>query len=220
MRDIALYYRHIHVRDDAWLKAAALYWPKMARLTPAGYPKYDSHTARKLADELNFFLNINPKQHAPRVANQFCDFVRQNRQALQSRYSVPDDEDPDGPYERDGELLHRAGGTIATLHWIHLDKVTWQLRDELLGSGLGVEVRGNWIAVKPELATVYAAALADVVARDNDLAVVTDEPEVHGTLNGWDVSTLARVLLGEGEEEPSRGRTRSGPCAQQWQSGQ
>lgn len=30
MPDIALYYPYTHVRDDAWLKAAALYLPKLA----------------------------------------------------------------------------------------------------------------------------------------------------------------------------------------------
>ena len=29
MTDIALYYPYIHIRDDRWLKAAALYWKSM-----------------------------------------------------------------------------------------------------------------------------------------------------------------------------------------------
>jgi hypothetical protein len=34
VRKIALYYPYIHIRDDNWLKAAALYWPRIARLAP------------------------------------------------------------------------------------------------------------------------------------------------------------------------------------------
>lgn len=35
MSDIALYHPHFHFEDEGWLKAAALYWPKIARIVPA-----------------------------------------------------------------------------------------------------------------------------------------------------------------------------------------
>ena len=38
MPDIALYYPYTHVRDESWLKAAALYLPKLALLAPRDYP--------------------------------------------------------------------------------------------------------------------------------------------------------------------------------------
>ncbi|GHH50488.1 hypothetical protein [Lentzea cavernae] len=42
---IAFYYPNIHVRDDTWLKYAAMYWPKITRLVPDGYRTADSPTA-------------------------------------------------------------------------------------------------------------------------------------------------------------------------------
>jgi hypothetical protein len=48
MPDIALYYPYSHVRDDAWLKAAALYLPKLALVAPRDYPFSFSRTARIL----------------------------------------------------------------------------------------------------------------------------------------------------------------------------
>jgi hypothetical protein len=45
-----LYFPFVHVRDDNWLKAVALYWPSVSRLVPDGYLKRDSPTARALAD--------------------------------------------------------------------------------------------------------------------------------------------------------------------------
>jgi len=48
MPDIALYYPYTHVRDESWLKAAALYLPKLALLAPRDYPFRFSPTAQVL----------------------------------------------------------------------------------------------------------------------------------------------------------------------------
>ena len=50
MRRPGLYFPFIHVRDDDWLKTAALYWPSIRRLVPRRYPKHDSPTARTFSD--------------------------------------------------------------------------------------------------------------------------------------------------------------------------
>jgi hypothetical protein len=34
---MGVYYPYIHFRDEAWLKVAALYWPKLTRIVPPGY---------------------------------------------------------------------------------------------------------------------------------------------------------------------------------------
>ena len=39
-----LYYPYFHVRDERWLKVAALYWPKIVRIVPADYQTRDSDT--------------------------------------------------------------------------------------------------------------------------------------------------------------------------------
>jgi hypothetical protein len=46
----ALYFPYVHIRDDEWLKAAALYWPSVRRLVPHGYAKHDSATAQVFVD--------------------------------------------------------------------------------------------------------------------------------------------------------------------------
>jgi hypothetical protein len=79
MHDIALYYPHIDFRDDAWLKGAALYWPGIARLAPAGYPRNDSETVRQLSGELDFILDIEPTPYTAMVAKEFEYFIAANR---------------------------------------------------------------------------------------------------------------------------------------------
>lgn len=44
MHEIGLYHPHIHFRSDSWIKVAALYWTKMARIVPPEYVPHDSET--------------------------------------------------------------------------------------------------------------------------------------------------------------------------------
>jgi len=156
-----------------------------------------------LSDELDFFVNISPERYALPVAEGFLDFIASNRETLQIRYGV---ESPDtnsdgtlGGNPLDKLALPRGRADIDRAAWLHVEKLTADLRRVILMSGLGVK-HGDWICVAPELAAVYVAALADKVAHDNDLAVITDQPDAHGILNGWNVDTLARVLLGDGQD--------------------
>ena len=57
---IGLYYPYVHFRNEAWLKVAALYWPKLARIVPEGYLVRDNATTRALIDQLDFVINISP----------------------------------------------------------------------------------------------------------------------------------------------------------------
>jgi hypothetical protein len=41
---IGLYYPYVHFRDEQWLKAAALYWPGLARVVPTGFPVADTES--------------------------------------------------------------------------------------------------------------------------------------------------------------------------------
>ncbi|MFF1691558.1 MULTISPECIES: hypothetical protein [unclassified Streptomyces] len=89
MRQIGLYYPYFHVRDDAWLKAAALYLPQVARVRPPRYPVNDSPTAAALRDGLDFLLDIDPGHHAAAVAQEFEALVDQEEDFLRDRYRIP-----------------------------------------------------------------------------------------------------------------------------------
>jgi Family of unknown function (DUF6236) len=72
---LGLYFPYIHFRDDNWVKVAALYWPKMARIVPVGYPLRDSDTVRALSDKLNWTFEIPPEEARDLVAPIFADFI-------------------------------------------------------------------------------------------------------------------------------------------------
>lgn len=71
-----LYFPYIHFRDDSWVKVAALYWPKMVRIVPIGYPTRDSETVRALSDKLNWTINIPPDEARKLIVPTFEEFLR------------------------------------------------------------------------------------------------------------------------------------------------
>jgi hypothetical protein len=48
LQGYGLYYPYFHIRDERWLKIAALYWPKIIRVVPDGYPTANDTDTRIL----------------------------------------------------------------------------------------------------------------------------------------------------------------------------
>lgn len=88
MSRIGLYYPSVHFRDEAWIKLAALYWGKMARMVPSGYELHDSPAIQQLKDDLNFVINIDPALIAGRVESSFMELIKLHGAALSPRYLV------------------------------------------------------------------------------------------------------------------------------------
>lgn len=206
MPDIALYYPYTHVRDDAWLKAAALYLPKLALLTPPGYPFRLSHTAEVLRGELGFLVGADPSQRAHGMATEFLELLNRNASALAAKYAwqaFPEEfhqiVGPDGDrcYTPESEVVHGDH----RVEWIHVGKVSPELLNGLIEAKLGIaNANRMWVALHPRLGAVYLAALANRVARANRMPVVTDQAQSYGALNGWEIDTLARVLLADEDD--------------------
>lgn len=192
MHEIGLYHPHIHFPSDAWVKTAALYWPKMARLVPDYYTTQDSDVVLALRDELDFVLNIVPARsnldldHTPTPTIDefvdFVDFVDHYHRALHRRYGVdsPTDNLNDVP-DDDFRLIHD-------------DSVGSRFADILAQYNLAVR-REFWHVMHPVLARVYMSALADDVARRNHLCPVTEDDDMYAVGPGWTKERLANVLL-------------------------
>ncbi|WP_406470153.1 hypothetical protein [Streptomyces sp. NBC_01615] len=82
LQQIGLYYPYTHLRDDQWLKAAALYWPKLARVVPNDYPLADSDTVCALADELDLIVPVEPTRTANAVAPMFLEVLERHAPEL------------------------------------------------------------------------------------------------------------------------------------------
>jgi Family of unknown function (DUF6236) len=103
VREIGLYYPYIHIREEAWLKAAALYWPGLARIVPHYYTPADTTTGRELNDALGFFTNVDPTPAAAAVADAFVRTIAEHADHLRERFRV----DPDRVNETVHSIIQR-----------------------------------------------------------------------------------------------------------------
>lgn len=164
MQRIGLYYPHTHFRSERWIKAAALYWPRMGRVVPSGYPVNDSPVVAALKDELGFVIDVDPRGAIEAAAPVFMQLLHdtwgsaavrhrflatEGSFAYTSGYSASEDT----WYVRVGGIPPvidseaSLGATwgyedvpdrrLAGLYW---DEVAPVLREALIGEGLAVPV--------------------------------------------------------------------------------
>ncbi|MGV9339883.1 DUF6236 family protein [Streptomyces sp. NPDC003688] len=196
MRDLAIYYPYIHVQDDTWLKAAALYWPNIGRIVPEGYPIQESRTAEVLNGELGLMVNVSPDWYGQQTGVDFLEFVESHVYDLRERFPlVPSRTIRDAPF-------HRVPGTPARhlVEWVDLDnKGLYMAEHILVETGLAITAHDDdgrrWMGMHPRLAAVFLTALAHHVADANQAQLVTDQPDNLGDAEGWTTEAIAEDLL-------------------------
>ncbi|MFI0968010.1 DUF6236 family protein [Streptomyces sp. NPDC021080] len=209
---VGLYYPYVRVRDEQWVKTAALYMPKLARIVPSGYSIVDSPTVRALNDELGFVVPVDPMRIAQQLAPAFLNLLERYEPALRRWYRMPGDgrglssggEHPG----RQGPRPHQPWSLRATPPWkrteggqalaeLHCDEVDSRLCAALLDSGLAVQSSPRWITTDAALAWVYKYSLVEEIARAGNFSPITDQPSAHIASGGSDSDDLASALLGE-----------------------
>jgi hypothetical protein len=209
--EFGLYYPFINFRDDQWLKIAALYWPKMARIVPADYPTRDSETTRALIGELGFVINLDPAIARADAAKSFSSLLdgisphelerwrisREDEQASTINMGPPDADrvmapdllaDEDSPWTSHpvhfsftNMWLHSGTRAFAGVHESELEH---GLQDRLRNAQLLADSRAGWLAMHPELAWLYKCHLTDVLASHNHLAPATDQLSAYTLTTG------------------------------------
>ncbi|QRP47438.1 DUF6236 family protein [Amycolatopsis sp. FDAARGOS 1241] len=215
MDQIALYYPYIHVRDDRWLKYAALYWPKMARLRPAGYPALDSEESHTLGSDAGWLVDLAPPPWAAEeVGLPFLELIATHGRELRERFGLEPGrnrlpvpgltERPRRSVRPRRSMLPRPRQEVDLLasswhDYVHADKVSARLIEAAVDTGLATVVEGHgglWVGMHPELVDVYTCALVERIAAENRLHPVTDQALHHTAASGWTLERLADVLLG------------------------
>jgi hypothetical protein len=203
MMATALYYPFIHFKDDDWLKLAALYWDRMARIVPRSYEERgdggvvlerDSDITRQLADEVDFIRNLSPNEVTYPVSQLFERLLTRHAEELRAKYDV------NKRWEWPADPVTSAYAQLRdpSLAYVHSTKLDAGLIGHLESESLAIaHPEGNqiWAGMHPRLAAVYMSALAEEVATANGHQPISDETLDHVAAAGWSLPRLAAALL-------------------------
>jgi hypothetical protein len=230
---IGLYYPYTHFRDPNWLKLAALYWPKMARIAPLGYDDAQNTVARALRDDLDFILDLDPGSALDAAGTTTLTVLKRHSRALRQRYRIPERKtyvvggasnagskivsyrfpSPESTVTVDDPLRRWPGPvagpitdqTFTHLIGLHTTKVKVELFGLLQRNRLAItDSRLQYAAVHPNFAWAYMCVLADEVARRNGLVPLSDDPSAYEACGDWTEERLAAALLGDGSAPVAR----------------
>ncbi len=149
-----LYYPHVHFRNAAWLKNAALHWDRLDRFSAEDAASTLPHLSRAEIElaAAEFIGHIKPNPQQLEVAAREFD-------------SVLADVNQEGQWE-DADQYEMADG-VAT--W----KMPNSLVERLVDNGMG-SVRGGRIHMQPTLAHAYLLVLGRQLARERGSHLVAD----------------------------------------------
>lgn len=210
MQRAALYFPYIHIRDDNWLKAAALYWPSVRRIVPQGYPKHDSRTAETFADE-GVLRDVDPSWRMDKFAFDLASAVHRNIDEVANQYGLS---------QARGADNHAEGRHVwepwqeTTLAWIHFQKIPPHVVDLLVARQVAVRGRTpnheghlvlhgeptrpeDWIGMHPALASAYMTALAGEISDQSSFEPLTDQTDLRIATPHHDVRAALSLLLGQ-----------------------
>ncbi|MEU9325626.1 DUF6236 family protein [Streptomyces canus] len=212
-RQGAVYHPYFHVRDEHWLKIAALYWPMMVRIIPEDYEPLDSPAVRVLADELGFLRRrpagasldgvVAPFKEALLKAGEMCGGSVAGLRPVSG--------DAGSQTLTSGIPGHLVAGIRVSqfsselANWLvgnrYAARVTragepdhplWTVRKTSAGRD---RERAQWLVLNPRVAALYTTLLTEDFARANRLQPATDSPDGYCFSADLAVEDLAAALL-------------------------
>jgi Family of unknown function (DUF6236) len=210
MQRPGFYFPFIHIRDDNWLKSAALYWPSVRRLVPHGYKKHDTSTARSFFDA-GILQDEDPGELVDLTTWNLLTALQDNTELLVKKYGVERaEEDWRGEVWGEGS----EDGRTRALGWIHITKFQPEIVNYLADSGLARLGRSGerwdlhqpgdpWVGLHPALAGAYMTALASRVCERAYFQPLTDQPDLRISTPNSDVRDALGLLLGSNSASQS-----------------
>lgn len=166
----ALYYPYIDIRDEGWLKTAALYWERMRTIVPESIDApYSSATARALEDE-HFLVPLRVNSDMDEIEQLTNDVVtylgtEEGSQALllsgQRSTHVHTEKIP---------------SSLRRLTELQSEKLPWEIRNAIERVGLRGGRRGAWFELDDAFANYYMTLLATKLSERVGASLLTPLP--------------------------------------------
>lgn len=194
----AIYYPYIHIRDEAWLRSALLFFPHVLRMVPGGYTLNDSEFVAELAA-------TQGRWGAPLVGSYPLDSPEAYGAGVRLAVRfAPDLADP-AFRERYSRVSTLAQYGDDSLFQIHHSKLAVPLRDALSKAELiwapslhGRPLnRDDWLAVHPAIGNVIMSTAAATAACEKGCDVLTPSQRNHIVTASRDEDVIYATLLGK-----------------------
>jgi hypothetical protein len=210
MHQPGLYYPYVHIRDDDWLKGAALYWPSVRRLVPHGYAKHDSATAESFA-QARILKDEDPGELLKDVGGNLLETLQESADRLTRDYTIG------AAFDFHDDESRWTGGTAPgdsdrDLAWVHVTKFPPEAATLLESRGLARRGQpidevaadpgepGEWIGLHPALADAYMTVLAGRLGQSAGFQPLTDQTDLRVATPTIDVQAAVQLLLGRSQD--------------------
>lgn len=147
----ALYYPTIEFNNSKWLWTAALLWDRIYRIVPSGYKPQDSKNILELMSDGTIGDAIDPRKYSRNVADKFIN-----------KYNGSDWKAP-----ALGEFKLMSTKYIN----LHKDKADVRVRNLMVAKEMD---NSKWIEVPEYIAGLYMLYLANNIAKEAKLELITD----------------------------------------------
>jgi hypothetical protein len=191
----ALYYPNISLNNKNWLKHALLHWEKLSRIVPGSVTPSDSEEVIQLRNETAFIEDYAPKHwdvsRAFHVFSNYIDTLFHSEETLRA-FARRQQKDYDYlPAEfrdrvlRDAALRREvfAEAARSTGSYIHVEKLSRELKEKLYALGLAVPGESgweDWVRMDSDLGHSYMAYLAKSISEEQGMATITDISSAYG----------------------------------------
>lgn len=172
-----LYFPYIHLRDETWLKVAALYYDHVLRIVPHNVQPDDSTAVNVLKGQLGLIQEVEPDLEPEEIAADFLAFARKN-------FSYP----AHVPVQQRRPRLSKE----KLLNFrIHISKFTAATIYALAEMGLAENparlMNKEWVNLDPRAAAVYMTFLAERIAERRGVPLVTDDSRFQSLVNYFEL---------------------------------
>ncbi|MCP4985131.1 MAG: hypothetical protein GY928_03385 [Colwellia sp.] len=172
----ALYYPYIHIQNEKWLKTSALYYDKLSRIVPEQFVTHDNDIVKQLIEEEGFITDITPGIQVDDIAKDFLEFAKEKLAHKNNRKKI----------------VAKIGKKIPSKsnYKIHMCKMGILLRRELPKLCLAKRLsrlsshNSGWFHLEPVTGALYMAHLANKIAEERGLPIVTDDSAYQPLIRG------------------------------------
>jgi len=166
-----LYYPWIDIRDENWLKSAALYWESIRTIVPVSVKEpYSTRTAKELQDA-SVLVPLRVESSMDEIEKLTDDVVKFLDTSEAAEFFMADE-----IHSKSQIHIDKMSRTLDRLTHIHPEKLPYEVRHIMERSELLGRREGDWYNVDARFADFYMTLLATRLSDRFGVGLLTNTP--------------------------------------------